>query len=57
MIFQRRFLLISAVLVIAVGAACSSTQVARNSVAQAVAILYDVNGSPVGTATRPSSSS
>ena len=50
MIIPRRFLLINAALVIAVGAACSSTQVARNSVAQAVAILYDVNGGPIGTA-------
>lgn len=48
--FPRRSLLVNAALVIAVGAACSSTQVARNSVAQAVAILYDVNGAPVGTA-------
>jgi superoxide dismutase, Cu-Zn family len=50
MIFPRRFLLMNAALVIAAGAACSSTQVARNSVAQAVALLYDVNGAPVGTA-------
>jgi Cu-Zn family superoxide dismutase len=50
MIFPRRSLLVTTVLTIAVGAACSSTQMARNSVAQAVAILYDVNGAPVGTA-------
>jgi Cu-Zn family superoxide dismutase len=50
MIFPRRSLLINTVLAIAVGAACSSTQVARNSVARAVAVLYDINGAPVGTA-------
>jgi Cu-Zn family superoxide dismutase len=50
MIFLRRSLLVTTVLTIAVGVACSSTQVARNSVAQAVAILYNVNGAPIGTA-------
>jgi Cu-Zn family superoxide dismutase len=50
MTFPRRSLLINAVLVTAICAACSSTQVARNSVARAAAILYDVNGAPIGTA-------
>jgi len=50
MIFPRRSLLVGTVLVIAVCAACASTQAARNAVARAVAILYDVNGAPVGTA-------
>ncbi len=48
--FPRRSLLINASLVIAVCSACSSTQLGRNSVAQAVAVLYNVNGAPVGTA-------
>lgn len=50
MIFPRRSLLINAAIVTAVCSACSSTQLGRNAVAHAVAILYDLNGAPVGTA-------
>ena len=50
MILPRRSLLINAALAIAVCGACSSTQLGRNSVKQAIAVLYDVNGAPVGTA-------
>ncbi|MDP9202974.1 MAG: superoxide dismutase family protein [Gemmatimonadota bacterium] len=50
MIFPRRSLLINAALLVAVCGACSSTQLRRNSVAQAIAVIYDVNGAPIGTA-------
>jgi superoxide dismutase, Cu-Zn family len=50
MFFQRRTLLLSAAIMVAVLSACSSTQLRRNSVAQAVAIIYDINGAPIGTA-------
>jgi Cu-Zn family superoxide dismutase len=50
MILPRRSLLLSAAVVIAVCSACSSTQLRRNAVGEAVAIIYDVNGAPVGTA-------
>ena len=50
MILPRRSLLINAALVIAVCGACSSAQLRRNAVAQAIAVIYDVNGAPVGTA-------
>lgn len=50
MIFPRRPLLLNAALMVAVCSACSSTQLRRNAVAQAIAVLYDVNGALVGTA-------
>jgi superoxide dismutase, Cu-Zn family len=50
MFFQRKTLLLSAAIMVAVLSACSSTQLRRNSVAQAVAIIYDINGAPIGTA-------
>ena len=45
-----RSLLLSAVVIVAVASACSSLQKRRNSVAQAAAIMYDINGAPIGTA-------
>ncbi len=50
MIFPRRSPLINTALLLAVCGACSSTQIGRNAVAQAVAVISDVNGAPVGTA-------
>jgi Cu-Zn family superoxide dismutase len=50
MILPRRSLLLNAALVVAICGACSSTQLGRNSVAQAAAVIYDVNGAPIGTA-------
>jgi len=50
MIFPRRSLLLNAALIVAVCSACASTQLGRNAVAQAIAVMYDVNGAPVGTA-------
>jgi Cu-Zn family superoxide dismutase len=49
MFLPRRPVLFSATMMIAV-CACSSTQLRRNAAAEAVAIIYDVNGAPVGTA-------
>jgi Cu-Zn family superoxide dismutase len=43
-----RSLLLGAAVLIAVAGACSSAK--RSAVAQAVAIIYNVNGAPVGTA-------
>ena len=50
MILPRRSLLLTAALMIAVFSACSSTQLKRNAVKEAVAVIYDVNGLPIGTA-------
>jgi Cu-Zn family superoxide dismutase len=50
MISPRRSLLLNVVLMVAICGACSSTQLRRGSVAQAAALIYDVNGAPVGTA-------
>jgi Cu-Zn family superoxide dismutase len=50
MFIPRRSLLFSAAFIAAFCTACSSTQMRRNSVAQAVAVIYDVNGAPIGTA-------
>lgn len=50
MIFPRRSLLVNAALMVAVCSACASTQLGRNAVAQAIAVMYDVNGAPIGTA-------
>jgi Cu-Zn family superoxide dismutase len=45
-----RSLLLDAALLIAVCGACSSTQMRRDSVSQAAAIIYNINGAPIGTA-------
>ena len=45
-----RSLLLGAAVIVAVASACSSLQQRRNSVAQAAAIMYDINGAPIGTA-------
>lgn len=50
MILPRRFLLLSAAFLVAVFGACSSTQMRRDSVAAAAAIIYNANGAPIGTA-------
>ncbi len=50
MIIPRRSRLVNAALLLAVCSACASTQLGRNAVAQAVAVIFDVNGAPVGTA-------
>ncbi|HEY6090161.1 MAG TPA: superoxide dismutase family protein [Gemmatimonadaceae bacterium] len=50
MIFHRRYLVLSAVLVVAVVAACATVASRGSAVAQAGAIMYDINGSPIGTA-------
>ena len=50
MTIPRRYSLLSAALLVAAGAACSSTQIRRDSVAQAVALIVNANGSPIGTA-------
>ena len=50
MILPRRSPLLSSALLFAVCAACSSTQIRRDSVAQAAAIIVNANGSPIGTA-------
>jgi Cu-Zn family superoxide dismutase len=49
MIFPRNALL-NAALVVAVCGACASTQARRDSVAQAAAVIFNVNGTPIGTA-------
>ena len=50
MILPRRSLLLSAASLVAVFAACSSTQMRRDSVSQAVALIVNANGTPIGTA-------
>ena len=50
MIPPRRSLLLYVAVIVAICGACSSAQMRRGSVAQAVAVIYDVNGAPVGTA-------
>jgi len=50
MIFPRKTLVIHTALLLAVCGACASTQAGRNSVAQAVAVMFDASGAPVGTA-------
>jgi Cu-Zn family superoxide dismutase len=50
MIFPRRSPLLSAAFLVAVCAACSSTQMRRDSVSEAVALIVNVSGNPVGTA-------
>jgi Cu-Zn family superoxide dismutase len=50
MIFSRRSPLLSAAFLVAVCAACSSTQMRRDSVSEAVALIVNVNGTPIGTA-------
>jgi Cu-Zn family superoxide dismutase len=50
MILHRRSVLFSAALMIAVCSACSSTQLRRNAAAEAVAVIYNVSGTPIGTA-------
>jgi superoxide dismutase, Cu-Zn family len=50
MILSRKSLLINAAVVVAVCGACSASQLGRNAVARAVAVISDVNGTTVGTA-------
>jgi superoxide dismutase, Cu-Zn family len=50
MIFPRRSALLSAAFLVAVCAACSSTQIRRDSVSEAVALIVNANGTPIGTA-------
>lgn len=50
MIISRKSLLLSATFVVVVFGACSSVQLRRNAVAEAGAIIYNVSGSPIGTA-------
>ena len=50
MIVSRTSLLINTALIVAVCAACSASQLGRNAVARAVAVVSDVNGTTVGTA-------
>ena len=50
MILPRRSLLVSATLMMAICSACSSTQLRRNAVAEAVAVIFNVDGTVVGTA-------
>lgn len=45
-----RSLMPSTALVLIALIACSSAQVSRNSVARATAVIFDINGAPVGTA-------
>jgi superoxide dismutase, Cu-Zn family len=45
-----RSLLLSAAVIVAAASACSSLHMGRNSVAQAAAVIFDVNGAAVGTA-------
>ena len=46
----RQSLLLCAAAIVAVFSACSSLQARRDAVAQGVAIIYNVSGSPIGTA-------
>jgi Cu-Zn family superoxide dismutase len=50
MIRPRRSLLLNAALMVAVCTACASTQLKRDAVAEGVAVIFNVNGAPVGTA-------
>jgi superoxide dismutase, Cu-Zn family len=50
MIFSRRSLLVNTALIVAVCGACSASQLGRNAVARAVAVVSDINGATVGTA-------
>ncbi len=50
MIFPRRYILFAAALIVAIASACASVASRSNAVAQAVAVIYDVNGAPIGTA-------
>lgn len=50
MILPRRSLLFNAALMVAVCTACASTQLKRDAVAEGVAVIFNVNGAPVGTA-------
>ena len=50
MILPRRSLLLSAASLVAFFAACSSTQMRRDAVSEAVALIVNVSGSPIGTA-------
>jgi Cu-Zn family superoxide dismutase len=45
-----RLLVFSAALTVALCGACSTAQRMRNSVSAATAIIYDINGAPIGTA-------
>ena len=50
MILPRRSLILNAAVLVAIFGACSSMQQRRDSVAQAAAVIYNVNGAPIGTA-------
>jgi superoxide dismutase, Cu-Zn family len=50
MFLPRRSLLLIAASLIALLAACSSTQMRRDSVSEAVALIVNANGAPIGTA-------
>ena len=50
MILPRRSLLLHAALLIAVCAACATTPTRRDAVANAVALIVNANGVPIGTA-------
>lgn len=50
MILLRRSPMLSAAFLVAFFAACSSTQMRRDSVSQAVALIVNANGAPIGTA-------
>lgn len=50
MIIPRRSFLFSAAIMIALCSACASTQLRRNAVAEAVAVIFNVDGNVVGTA-------
>lgn len=46
----NKSLVFNILLTVAVCGACSSAQRMRNSVARATAVIYDLNGAPIGTA-------
>jgi len=50
MIFHRGYLAVSATLVVAGASACATVASRSNAVAEAGAIMYDINGAPIGTA-------
>lgn len=50
MVFRRRYFVLSAVLAAAVAGACATVASRGSAVAQAGAIMYDINGAPIGTA-------
>ena len=50
MILPRRSLILNAAFLVAICGACSSIQQRGSSVAQAAAVIYNVNGAPIGTA-------